>query len=855
MFSLTWAEHHLREKRAWIIDSFSIEEEHPGPYPYKLGEINVDRKYRVSFELQGRGVDEEPIGLLSIDPETGILLVHRKIDYEELDDKVLKLSFVARNRSNLQIDTRLGVEIIVEDINDNPPLFQNTPYVVYVKESAAQGSYVITVLAHDKDEAGAENAMFDYRITAVTPNTPNAEFFISDQGAISFRGCLDYDQAQKYMITVEAKDHGKISLSSSTTVVVHVQDANNHLPVISGHSGTGIVKEGETGSSPIQIHVTDKDSQGSAAWRAKFTLHGKLSTFFSVDTDPATNDGILTLIKPLDFECGAKKAISVSVENEQAYFSCKVKEKTKQGLWTVVATKGVETSSSTIRYQEFTITVEDTNDPPMFKIPVKDVVVVENEGLGQLIETFTAVDGDTTYSNTFVYKIGHDPANWVRIDSETGDIFLVEKPDRESMHVVGSIYTVIIWAVDNGKPPMTGTATLHIHVKDQNDNLPMLNATSISMCATDRTTEAVIWAHDLDGEPFGGPFMFELLNDHKGWTLDPHYGMSATLKKESVVFAGHHTLMLKILDKQGQFSMHNLSVTVCDCSMSTNCLMRQTGSTTAAVGTVAIVFLALFLLLGALLMTVFISCARENTMIEVEDGPGYSLLLKSNTEMSGTDCKVLTEQMCIQNCNNTHLKLNNTDQKLISTDQKLISRYGFIQNNSQQMTYKHESCYDIYSDTQQNLCGKYNTGFQGKNAIGAGMFHSMAALAHNEEYYNQYLQKTSHQYRSLYQHRNAHFKEIMRTQHRDVAHDEFTIGDQVGLKSLLEARLSSIKTLEEELCDYEPHEYAYEEDSETPCDLDPIHIKEPAFDPDELLNLDPSFFPLALICKPLPEGY
>lgn len=30
---------HVRQKRAWIIDSFTIEEEHKGPFPYPLGNV------------------------------------------------------------------------------------------------------------------------------------------------------------------------------------------------------------------------------------------------------------------------------------------------------------------------------------------------------------------------------------------------------------------------------------------------------------------------------------------------------------------------------------------------------------------------------------------------------------------------------------------------------------------------------------------------------------------------------------------------------------------------------------------------------------------------------------------------
>lgn len=39
--------------------------------------------------------------------------------------------------------------------------------------------------------------------------------------------------AEKYTITVEAKDHGeKIQLSSSGTVILNVEDGNNHHPEI-----------------------------------------------------------------------------------------------------------------------------------------------------------------------------------------------------------------------------------------------------------------------------------------------------------------------------------------------------------------------------------------------------------------------------------------------------------------------------------------------------------------------------------------------------------------------------------------------------------------------------------------------
>jgi len=37
----------------------------------------------VEFQLKGKGVDEDPKGVLSIDSKTGVIKVHRKVDFEQ----------------------------------------------------------------------------------------------------------------------------------------------------------------------------------------------------------------------------------------------------------------------------------------------------------------------------------------------------------------------------------------------------------------------------------------------------------------------------------------------------------------------------------------------------------------------------------------------------------------------------------------------------------------------------------------------------------------------------------------------------------------------------------------------------
>ncbi|TTO15644.1 Cadherin-like protein 26 [Bagarius yarrelli] len=223
MCAVVMAAHgRIRQKRTWIIDSFTIEEEDPGPFPY----IHVDKKYLVNFLLSGSGVDAEPKGVLSINSKTGQILVHKKVDYESY--RVLRLNFEAKNVSNDKVDTRLGVE--------------STP-----------------------------NGTFNLRIVSTTPKTDNAEFYLKENGnagsmygSIYFKGCMDYEKAKKYIILIEAKDKGeKVQLSSTSTVVLNVIDHNNHLPVISGHTGPKMIKERESGVEVLRLQAMDYEEQTS----------------------------------------------------------------------------------------------------------------------------------------------------------------------------------------------------------------------------------------------------------------------------------------------------------------------------------------------------------------------------------------------------------------------------------------------------------------------------------------------------------------------------------------------------------------------------------------------------------------
>ncbi|MCJ8741379.1 hypothetical protein PDJAM_G00069960, partial [Pangasius djambal] len=281
-------------------------------------------------------------------------------------------------------------------------MFSNKYYETTLNESVPQGKLVATVSASDGDDPTTPNGTFRFTVASVTPKTDNVEFYISQNnntGSIYFKGCLDYEKAQKYTLLIKATDNGdKVQLSSTSTVVLNIIDKNNHLPVITGHTGPGKIKERESGVEVLRLQVNDKDRRGSPAWKAKFTLIGKWENYFKIQTDPKTNEGILTVIKAMDYEEQTSRNVSITVENEEPYFSCKVETRTSQGLWDVETPSTRSSTGVPILPKPYlvTIAVEDVNDPPEFVPPVRKIMIKENSKVGTLLDILTVIDPDKT---------------------------------------------------------------------------------------------------------------------------------------------------------------------------------------------------------------------------------------------------------------------------------------------------------------------------------------------------------------------------------------------------------------------------------------------------------------------------
>ncbi|XP_038041264.1 cadherin-1 [Anas platyrhynchos] len=546
-----------RQKRDWVIPPISCPENHRGPFPKQLVQIksNKDKEIKVFYSITGQGVDSPPVGVFTIERETGWLEVTKPLDREEIEKYVIFSHAVSANGQ--PVEDPMEIIITVRDQNDNKPVFTKQLFVGYIEENAKPGTSVMTVNATDADDAvTVNNGIVSYSIVSQEPPKPHPQMFTIDpqKGVISVLGTgLDRETTPNYTLIVQATDQEGTGLSTTATAVIEVTDANDNIPIFDPTMYEGTVPENEVGLEVARLHVTDQDMPGSPAWQAVYRIKsGDQDGTFSITTDPNTNDGILRTAKGLDYETRNRYDLVVTVEN-------KVPLSVSLGL-----------SSASVL-----VLVRDVNEPPVFVPPVKRVEVPEDLPVGHEVASYTAQDPDKDQRNRITYRMGSDPAGWLAIDPENGIVTAAQPLDRESVHAINSTYKAIVLAVDNGVPDATGTGTLLLLLQDVNDNGPTPEPRIFDICSR-QPEDQTLTIVDKDLPPNTYPFQAALEHGSgTNWTVEIFGQDSLVLKLKKELEPGEYSIFLKLTDSQGKAQMTEVKAQVCDCEgAAENCEQR-----------------------------------------------------------------------------------------------------------------------------------------------------------------------------------------------------------------------------------------------------------------------------------------
>ncbi|XP_070797225.1 cadherin-4 [Pituophis catenifer annectens] len=588
-----------RQKRDWVIPPINVPENSRGPFPQQLVRIRSDKdsEIHIRYSITGVGADQPPMEVFNIDPVSGRMYVTRPMDREERASYHLRAHAVDMNGN--KVENPIDLYIYVIDMNDNRPEFINQVYNGSVDEGSKPGTYVMTVTANDADDATTANGMVRYRIVTQTPQSPSQNMFTinSETGDIvTVAAGLDREKVQQYTVIVQATDmEGNLNygLSNTATAIIMVTDVNDNPPEFTSSTYSGEVPENRIEVVVANLSVMDRDQPHSPNWNAVYRIiSGDPSGHFTVRTDPVTNEGLVTVVREVDYEMNRAFMLTVMVSNQAPLAS---------GIqMSFQSTAGV------------TISVTDVNEPPYFPTNHKLIRLEEGVPTGTALMTFSAVDPDRFMQQAIRYSKLSDPANWLNINATNGQIITAAVLDRESAYVKNNVYEATFLAADNGIPPASGTGTLQIYLIDINDNAPDLQPKEAQICERPNLNVINITAADADIDPNVGPFVFELPSVpsaiRKNWTITRLNGDYAQLGLRIMYLeAGVYDVPIIVTDSGNPplFNMSIIKVKVCPCDENGDC--TTIGAVAAAgLGTGAIIAILICIIILLTMVLLFV---------------------------------------------------------------------------------------------------------------------------------------------------------------------------------------------------------------------------------------------------------
>jgi protocadherin-16/23 len=435
-----------------------------GTQKYDIISGNDDGTFLLTYDGGGR---------LELD-----LVVNGDLDREKTDTYRLKI--VALDGGSPPRTGTLTVNIHVQDLNDNPPLFGKQRYFTSVSEDLAPGSSVLKVAANDADDG--DNARVTYSINR--RQSDKDEMFRIDEttGLLVLDKRLDFDRKQVHEIVVVARDGGEVPQETSAFITVRLTGGGGGGDT-SFSSAAGVSDEKSTGvkeivpkgiSTPLgQIRLVYLYNRGKNAVRENLPT-GQAFARLEL-TKASTAD-----INVVEFDLVQRSSPFKLFKNSSGVYLA-VAEKLdfeRRSLYSVTIDATDPTNAAGSFQESFDIKVEDSNDhAPLFSRNEYQASLEESAEPGTPIVTVKATDEDDGENGRIRYslKYGEDSAkhsDWFVVDEHSGLISTQTYLDCEAE----SNPRVIVVAEDHGDPRLSSSVTLSVSVNDVNDNVPLFES-------------------------------------------------------------------------------------------------------------------------------------------------------------------------------------------------------------------------------------------------------------------------------------------------------------------------------------------------------------------------------------------
>ncbi|XP_065345647.1 fat-like cadherin-related tumor suppressor homolog isoform X4 [Cloeon dipterum] len=382
-----------------------------------------DRDSEMNAQLHYDIVEAVPRYFFRVDPSTGAIRTVRAFDYEQMQHFTFHVRVSDLGKPRLSSEGMAEVRIAVLDVNDCPPVFEESTYNATLLLPTYQDVAVLRIKATDPDSAEKTSLRYDI----IEGNTGNA-FAVGE-------------------------NNGIITVAKTTNMLPFYK---LHLRVSDG-----------TFSTVAHVNVRVGESENSGLAFQKPIYEGSITENSTKITDVAVvnvlgsalNEHLVfKILNPTDMfsigpTSGAIKTTGKRFDREE-----------KDNYELIVEARSDENRADRPRVAHVivNVTIFDMNDNcPMFvNLPYYAVVPVDATK-GSSVYKVQAVDMDKDENGKVRYELHKGHGELFNVNRATGEITLKQNLEGHNRE-----YELIIGAYDNGITPCSTEVPLHIKVID-----------------------------------------------------------------------------------------------------------------------------------------------------------------------------------------------------------------------------------------------------------------------------------------------------------------------------------------------------------------------------------------------------
>ncbi|XP_066504787.1 protocadherin Fat 2 [Hoplias malabaricus] len=501
-------------------------------YPLRLPEnitpfttiLHVQARNPEGYRLIYNLAEENASKYFHIDFKTGMLSVTDFLDYET---KAKHLLTVQATDSVTGSFSEAKVEIDVEDVNDNAPVFDNLTYTVELMEGLPADTSVIQVSAFDRDSG--RNKDLTYEIVDTGKNETSYFKIEPLTGVVITSQVLDYETTQQFQLKIKVTDNGTTPLSSETYIIVNVVDVNDNPPNFSeSHYRASLDEMATCGHIIIKVQASDPDSKDNLQYKI---LSGNEERYFAINE----SSGLISFS-------------NVCKRNLDPFYNLTVA--VSDGVFQNTAPVNIDMTSS-------------NKHSPYFNKDIYEAELAENAEPGTRVIRLAAIDPDDGPYGSVDYTIINKLADEkFTIDSE-GQIVTAQPLDRENPSQ--RVIAIKVMAKDGGG--RVAFCTVKIILTDENDNAPQFKASQyhVSIQSTVNKGSPVIQIMAYDADEGKNADVTYAVDESEEVTeevieINPFTGVVSV--KESLVGMENKIFNFKVQARDGGIPFYNSTVPV-----------------------------------------------------------------------------------------------------------------------------------------------------------------------------------------------------------------------------------------------------------------------------------------------------